>query len=168
MADRVIAEGRDRVRELRTQQEGNLEQAICDLIVRTGFHPSIDVVVMVSGSPRRLDPLALEEVSSVAGEALYNIRQHAAATRVTVEIRFHSSLGLRLADNGEGIDAPIAANGRKEGHCGLVGMGERARKLRGRLAVQPSPDGGTEVVLTVPGSVAYRRAERRSFWRFGR
>jgi signal transduction histidine kinase/ligand-binding sensor domain-containing protein len=167
MADQVIAEGRDRVRELRTQQEGNFEQAICDLIARTGFDPAIDVAIAASGSPRRLNPLALEEVTSIAGEALYNIRLHAAATRVTVEIRFGSSFGLRLADDGVGIDAPVAANG-KEGHFGLVGMSERARKLRGSLAVRVRPEGGTEVVLTVPGSIAYKRGERRSFKRFGR
>lgn len=167
LADQVIAEGRDRVRELRTQQEGNVEEAICDSIARTGFDPAIDIAIASSGSPRRLDPLALEEVASIAGEALYNIRLHAAATRVTVDIRFGSSFGLRLADDGVGIDAPVAANG-KEGHFGLVGMSERARKLRANLAVRARPEGGTEVVLTVPGSIAYKREERSSFWRFGR
>ncbi|MEJ1095382.1 MULTISPECIES: triple tyrosine motif-containing protein [unclassified Pseudoxanthomonas] len=161
MADRVIADGRDRVRELRTQQEGNFEQVICDLIARTGFDPAVDVAISVSGSPRRFDPLALEEVISIAGEALNNVRQHAAASRVTVEIRFDSSFRLRLADDGVGIDAPVAENGSKEGHYGLIGMGERARKLRGRLAVRAGPDGGTEVVLTVPGSIAYKREEHR-------
>jgi nitrate/nitrite-specific signal transduction histidine kinase len=137
------------------------------LIGRTGFDPAIDFAISVGGSPRGLDPLALEEVSSIAGEALHNIRQHAAATRVTVEIRFGSSFVLRLADDGVGIDAPIAAHGAKEGHFGLVGMAERARKLRGRLVVRAGADGGTEVALTVPGSIAYKREERRSFGRFG-
>lgn len=167
MADEVIAEGRDRVRELRTQQEGDVEQVICDLIARTGFDPSIDLAISVAGSPRELDPLALEEVSSIAGEALYNVRQHADATRVIVEIRFGSSFVLRLADDGVGIAEPIAAHGGKDGHFGLVGMSERARKLRGRLVVRAAPVGGTEVVLTVPGSIAYRREDRRTPGRFG-
>ena len=168
MADQVIAEGRDRVRELRTQHEGDFEQVICDLIARTGLDPAIDVVITVRGSPRGLNPLALEEVTSIAGEALYNIRKHAAANRVTVEIRFDSSFGLRLVDDGVGIDAPTEANGSKEGHFGLVGMAERARKLRGRLVVRTGADGGTEVALTVPGSIAYKREERRSFGSFRR
>lgn len=167
MADQVIAEGRDRVRELRTRQEGNVEQVICDLVARTGFDPVINVAISVSGPPRGLDPLALEEVSSIVGEALHNIRQHAAATHVTVEIRFGSRFALRLADDGVGIDAAIAAQGVKEGHFGLVGMGERARKLRGRLVIRVGPGGGTEVVLTVPGSIAYRRETRRPFGRSG-
>ena len=165
MADRVIAEGRDRVRELRTQQQSNLEQVICDLIARTGFDPDINVAITVGGLPRGLNPLALEEVTGIAREALYNIQKHAAASRVTVEIRFDSNFKLRLTDDGVGIDAPIAENGRKEGHFGLVGMAERARKLRGRLAVHAGPAGGTEVVLTVPGSIAYKREEGRSFGR---
>jgi signal transduction histidine kinase len=167
MADQVIAEGRDRVRELRTQQEGNFEQAICDLIARTGFDPAIDVAITTSGSARRLNFLALEEVTSIAGEALYNIRKHAAATRITVEIRFGSSFELRLTDDGVGIDASVAANGKK-GHFGLIGMSERARKLRGNLTVRARSEGGTEVVLTVPGSIVYERAEGRSFKLFGR
>ncbi|MBO9716270.1 MAG: hypothetical protein J7507_05540, partial [Pseudoxanthomonas sp.] len=162
MADQVIAEGRDRVRELRTQQEGDVEQVICDLIAQAGFDPAIDFTITASGSPRGLDPLALEEVTGIAREALYNVQRHAAATRVTVEIRFGSSFGLRLADDGVGIEAPVAARGGKEGHFGLVGMSERARKLRGRLAVRARPEGGTEVVLTVPGSIAYQREARRS------
>jgi signal transduction histidine kinase/ligand-binding sensor domain-containing protein len=167
-ADQVIAEGRDRVRELRTQQDGNFEQLICDLIARTGFDPAIDVAIVTSGSPRRLDPLALEEVTGIAGEALYNVRRHAAATRVTVEIRFGSSFELRLADDGVGIEMPVAANGGKEGHFGLVGMSERARKLRGSLVVRARAKGGTEVVLAVPGAVAYKREKRRFFGRFGK
>lgn len=167
-ADRVIAEGRDRVRELRTQQEGDVEQVICDLIARTGFDPAIEFAIAVNGSPRRLDPLALEEVTSIAGEALYNVRQHAAARRVAVEIRFDSSFSLRLADDGVGIAADVADNGGKEGHFGLVGMAERAQKLRASLVVHALAEGGTEVLLTVPGPIAYKREQRRSFGRFGR
>lgn len=167
-ADRVIAEGRDRVRELRTQQEGNIEQVMCDLIAQTGFDPAVQVAMAVHGSPRRLDPLALEEVTAIAGEALHNMRQHAAAGRVTVEIRFDSSFGLRLADDGVGIAPGVAASGGRDGHFGLVGMAERARKLRARLCVEPLADGGTEVVLSVPGAIAYKRDERRPFGRFGR
>lgn len=168
MADKVIAEGRDRVRELRTQQEGDVEQVICDLIARTGFDPAIDVAIAVTGAPRKLDSLALEELAGIAGEALYNVRQHAAARHVTVEIRFDSNFGLRVADDGMGIDPSVAAGGGREGHFGLVGMSERARKLRGRLAVRAGPDGGTQVELSVPGSIAYKREERRSFGRPGR
>jgi len=166
-ADRVIAEGRDRVRELRTQQDGDVEQVICDLIARTGFDPTIRVVIAINGSPRSVDPLALEEITGIAGEALYNIRQHSAATRVTVDIRFDSSFGLRLADDGVGIAPGVAISGGKEGHFGLVGMAERARKMRASLSVGALAGGGTEVVLTVPGAIAYKREVRRSFGPFG-
>jgi signal transduction histidine kinase/ligand-binding sensor domain-containing protein len=165
-ADRVIAEGRDRVRELRSQQEGNFEQIICDLVARTGFDPTIDVAIAAIGSPRRLEPLALEEVTSIAREALFNIRRHAAATKVTVTIRFGRSFTLRLADNGVGLDAGVAANGNKEGHFGLVGMFERAQKLRGSLVVRARPGGGTEVALRVLGSIAYKDTAHRPYGRF--
>jgi signal transduction histidine kinase len=159
-ADRVIADGRDRVRELRSQQDGDLEQIICDLIARLELGSAIDVALTVTGPQRQLDPLALEEVTRIAGEALFNVRRHAKASRLTIEIRHGSSFNLRVVDNGVGIDPTVAADGGKAGHYGLVGMVERARKLRGRLIVHPDPNGGTELSLTLPGSIAYQAKER--------
>ena len=161
-ADKVIAEGRDKVRELRSQQEGDLEQIICDLVARLDFDPAVVVSISSTGGARTLDPATLEEVTRIASEALFNIRRHADASELTVEIGHGPNLEMRFADNGTGIDADVAMAGRKAGHYGLLGMTERARRLRGKLTIQRRSDRGTEVLLTVPAKIAYRtRTTRR-------
>ncbi|MCW1430637.1 sensor histidine kinase [Novosphingobium sp. JCM 18896] len=160
-ADKVIAEGRDRVRELRTQQDGDLEQMLCDLIARLEFGAAVSVSISSDAAARRLDPATLDEISRIASEALFNIRRHADATEVTVEIHYLPNLRIRFADNGRGIDAQIAAAGGKAGHYGLIGMAERARRLRGRLVIRRQNDRGTEVLLTIPGTIAYDRRTTR-------
>jgi len=86
-----------------------------------------------------------------------------------VEIRHGASFVLSIADDGIGIDPELAAKGR-DGHFGLAGMRERARKLRGSLSIRPLPDRGTELVLTVPGAIAYKAGRDGRFarlWRLG-
>lgn len=159
-ADRVIAEGRDRVLDLRSRQAADIEQIIRDLIARQGFGPGIEISVVTNGTPRALDALALEETGRIAGEALFNVWRHACARQVIVEIGHGASFSLRIADDGVGIDPELAASGRT-GHYGLAGMRERARKLRASLVIRPRADQGTELLLTVPGGIAYK-AEKRS------
>ena len=164
-ADQVIAEGRDRVLELRSQQDGDLEQIFCDMMARLGFGPAVDTAIISEGKARPLDPAALDEITRIGGEALFNIRRHAGATEVTVEIHHGTDLQIRFTDNGQGIAADIATAGGKAGHYGLQGMAERARRLRGHLFIRPRADRGTEVLLTVPGAIAYNlRGLRRWRW----
>jgi len=163
IADNVIAEGRDRVRELRKQQDGDLQQIICDLIARLEFGPTVAVAISSPGEARSIDPAALDEITRIAGEALFNIHRHAGATQVTVDLDHGTNLQIRFADNGRGINADIARAGSKAGHYGLLGMSERARRLRGRLTIRRQPDGGTEVLLTVPGAIAYQPRKPRAW-----
>lgn len=162
VADQVIAEGRDRVQDLRSRQQDRLEPLLRDLAARQWFEPGVQIALSEHGPPRRLEPLAIDELVGIAGEALANIHRHAGATRVAIEIHYGVQLRLRIADDGVGIDPSIAEAGKTD-HFGLRGMRERARKLRGTLALRPLPDHGTELVLTVPGRVAYL-PDRRSWW----
>lgn len=159
-ADRVIAEGRDRVHDLRSREGGDIEQIVRDLIAQQDFAACVQTGVTSHGTPRAMDPLALDEVTRIAGEALFNIRRHAQATRIVAEIRHGPSFVLRIADDGIGIDPELAAKG-KQGHFGLAGMRERARKLRGSLSIRPLPDRGTELILTIPAAIAYKSESRR-------
>lgn len=162
VADQVIAEGRDRVQDLRSRQHDALAPLLRDLVAQQMFEPGVQVAIAERGHRRRLAPLALDEIVRIGGEALANIRRHAGAAQVDIEIRYGYSLRLRIADDGVGIQPAIAEAG-KSGHFGLLGMRERARKLRGTLALRPVADHGTELVLTVPGRIAYL-PERRRWW----
>ena len=161
-ADRTIAEGRDRLRDLRPPSEDRpLADIIAAIVDKHGFGPATTVSITTQGAARRLDPVAAEEIVRIADEAIFNIRRHAAARMISVELSFGSEFGLRLADDGVGIDPATLATGGRPGHFGMRGMHERAQKLRGGLDIHARAGGGTAVVLTVPGSVAYARATPR-------
>lgn len=160
-ADQVIAEGRDRVRDLRMIEDGDLEQILRDIVARQTFDPGVDIVIQSSRAPRPLDPLARDEIVRIANEAIFNIARHAEASHVEIMLDYGKRFTIRFADNGVGIHPEIASRGEREGHFGLPGMRERARKLRGDLAIVARPGGGTELLLTVPGRIAYKTRKRR-------
>lgn len=168
-ADLVIAEGRDRVRDLRLAgQDATIEQVIADILKRQAFDPDVDIRIDVEGSPRDLDPLVLDEVAQIASEAIFNIWRHAQARKIKIEVGYEAAFHVRFLDDGVGIDADIADAGLKPGHYGLSGMRERAKKLNGELVIRRVPEGGSEIVLTVPGAVAYRSRSLRFASIFGR
>lgn len=85
----------------------------------------------------------------IVQEGLSNVLQHAGATRLIVELTCPPPQGvllLRIADNGRGISAP----GSKAPGRGLDGMFRRARLLEGTLKIEPVPEGGTCIRLSVP------------------
>lgn len=166
-ADQVIAEGRDRVKELRFSQDGNdIEKILTDLVDQQGFDPAMAMSIETVGKPHSLDPLALDEIARIAGEAIFNIRRHARATRIAIEVRHGSSFAISFVDNGVGIDPAVVDQGGRDGHFGLPGMRERARKLDGDLIVRRIAEGGTQVLLTVPGRIAYKARKTRLFSRW--
>jgi signal transduction histidine kinase/sugar lactone lactonase YvrE len=165
-ADAVLAEGRDRVRDLRrTGGADEIEHMILEIARRQAFAPSTQIAVTSEGTPRPLDPLVWDEVARIANEALFNVWRHAQARQVEIRIGFlPDSFQVRFRDDGAGISDEVLREGRREGHFGLPGMRERAGKIQAQLAVRRAPGGGTEVNLIVPAAIAYSTARRR-MWR---
>ena len=98
----------------------------------------------------RLDPDAEAHVYRIVQEALTNVRKHAGAARVRVEMATREGdLCLCVEDDGRGLPA-VAAPGAVP-HYGLRAMRERATAIGGRLEVEPGAGGrGTVVRLRVP------------------
>jgi signal transduction histidine kinase len=115
-----------------------------------------DYKVTVEGEGRRLHPIIRDEVYRVGREAVVNALRHARARAVAVEIEY-SSRGLRVLvrDDGAGIDPRVLASER-QGDCGLAGMRKRAAGIGARLRIRSHAGAGTEVELSVPGSVAFQ------------
>jgi signal transduction histidine kinase len=112
--------------------------------------------VAVQGAPRALHPVVRDEAFRIAGEALRNAFRHAGAKRIEAELRYEDrQLGLRVRDDGKGIDPEVLSRGGREGHFGMRGMRERAQLIGGKLAVWSKLDSGTEVDLTIPAAHAY-------------
>ncbi len=80
-----------------------------------------------------------------AQEAFANIRKHAHASAVAVELS-SSDTGVRLAvtDNGVGLN-----NGPAEGF-GLRGMRARVAQVGGEVTVSTAAGGGTTLTVEVP------------------
>jgi signal transduction histidine kinase len=85
-------------------------------------------------------------------EALSNVREHSSATDVELDVVAKPDrIEARLADNGTGFEiSETLFDAARRGRLGLVGMGERARLLAGKLDVQSRVGGPTVVVLTLP------------------
>lgn len=93
----------------------------------------------------------------VTQEALTNIRKHAQATRVTIELD-GDRRGLRIAieDNGRGFDPQFMAEHPGRG-IGLSNMRERIATLGGSFDIQSQP-GRTRVLAEIPAEALRRFA----------
>lgn len=163
-ADRIIVEGRNRVTSLRSEQlsDAELVASIENAGKDLRSDANVQFTVTRSGSAATLTPHVADEMFWIAREALTNAFRHAAATRISVELHYDARyFRMIVADNGRGFDA---SNGEKEGHWGLRGMTERARRLGGQLQVQSDPASGTEIVASVPSYRAYKNHSRVLFY----
>jgi len=89
-------------------------------------------------------------VFRIVQEALNNVRKHAKATRVDIELREEGGLLLAsVRDDGLGFDSRLI-QGEGTGHFGLAQMKERAREVGGELTVRSSPGQGTLVEVAIP------------------
>jgi len=171
-AAQAITEGRDAVQGLRssTVVTNDLALAVTTLGEElTGGETNPNAAefhVGVEGTPRDLHPILRDEVYRIAGEALRNAFRHAEARRIEVEIRYDErQFGLRVRDDGKGIDSKLLNDDERPGHYGMRGMRERAQLLGGKLTVWSELDSGTEVELSIPSKNAYATTDgRRRSW----
>jgi len=167
--DQAIAEGRDSIHDLRssTVVTNDLAEAVRALGDELASQDSAFGLV-VEGQTRNLHPILRDEIYRIAREAVRNAFRHAQAHRIEAEITYGEKLlRVRIRDDGRGIDPGIAEEGRG-GHYGLPGMRERAQRIGGQLHVWSGTGAGTEIDLSIPGSIAYGTSQARTGWRFFR
>jgi signal transduction histidine kinase len=154
--DQATEEGRSALNSLRSSTvEGNdLAEAFRRAGEECSFQAQIEFAVSVEGSGREMHPIVRDEVYRVGFEAIRNACTHSGADRVMVELSYLENLVLRIRDNGKGIDPDVAAKGRG-GHFGLVGMYERAARIKGKLTISSSFGAGTVVELVAPRSIVF-------------
>jgi ligand-binding sensor domain-containing protein/signal transduction histidine kinase len=164
MAAGGIAEGRGAIQELRSQPTVQDDLAMVLTLVGQDLARSqqskdrpVSFRVEVEGERQPLKPLLQDEVSRIARELVRNAFQHAEAAHIEAEIRYAPHLlSVHVRDDGKGIDPEILKAGGCDGHWGLAGMRERAKRIGARLDFWSHAGSGTEVQLCVPGSIAYQ------------
>lgn len=83
-------------------------------------------------------------------EALSNVRKHAGAGQVWLDVAQQPQWRLEVRDDGVGFAS--AKSQPDETHVGLRIMAERAERLGAQLQVLSTPGRGTSVVLTLPAA----------------
>lgn len=120
-----------------------LEPALRTLTSRLAETDGLEVQLAVELD--RLEPEVETTVYRLVQEALTNVKKHAGATSVRIDVRTADGrVELSVADNGDGFDPDAATAG-----FGVAGMRERAALLGGTLEVTSGSD-GTTVRATLP------------------
>jgi signal transduction histidine kinase len=149
LLDRAITELRRTIGELRrpTPARRGITGQLRAL-VRTIEPESADFEVdfrQVSGV--QLVPEVERAVVGIVREALQNVRKHAHAQSVRLEVRrADNELRLYVTDDGVGI----RCDATPEGHFGMELMRELAEDLGGTLKVDSSPGAGTQIEASLP------------------
>jgi signal transduction histidine kinase len=129
-----------------------LASALRELVDRaaTGI-PAPHIAFERHGAELRLDEEREFALFRMCQEALTNVLKHAAATEVTISVRFSlDAVEVEVADNGAGFSVPERLEEIGGDHLGLLGMRERLTALGGQMRVESQPGHGTRVWAHMP------------------
>jgi two-component system, NarL family, nitrate/nitrite sensor histidine kinase NarX len=149
-----VQESYENVRELLVHFRTRVKQEDIALTIRQTLErferqTGIATRFMESGTGVPLPPDEQLQVLHILQEALSNVRKHAAATLVEVEMERDRVYRFRVRDNGRGFD-PAEVARRGDGHVGLRIMQERAARIGAHVNVSAAPGRGAAVTLTLP------------------
>jgi signal transduction histidine kinase len=127
------------VAAIRDHAKGVAESA--KLAIRVHAEPEVEAA--------RFDPDLEAQAFRIVAEALTNVRKHAGARRVTIDLRGAAGrLTVTVRDDGRGFAPGEPRDGRP--HYGLRSMTERAAAIGGTVDWENLPDGGAMVRLDAP------------------
>jgi signal transduction histidine kinase len=149
-----LADARQSIWALRSQdsEEATLPVRVRRIVEASGNH-ALNAQFSIYGAYRPLPPGTESEILRIAQEALHNVKKHAGASNVKVQLEYSGNeIALEVRDDGRGF--AVSNNGAPidspPGHYGLIGMRERAAAIGGTLEVVSEPDSGTTVRLRAP------------------
>ena len=159
-ARRTLAAATDRTRRLMFElrptslHEEGLAGALADLADQLAEEAA--VVTSVSVAPERYPYVAEELAYRTVREAIVNVRKHARASAVAIEIETRDGcLHGRVTDDGRGFDVDAALERRRrQRRMGLDTMRERLHLAGGSIDVRSAPGSGTVVAFELPIELA--------------
>lgn len=162
VASDFIVEGRDRVRELRTNitSLGKLGSAVEELARLLEKASQVEITIDVRVVDQDMDPTVGEDVLAICRESLVNAFRHATAKHIVLRlVTTRRALELTTTDDGIGMRLATEDDPEETGHWGIAGMRERAAGLGAMLSIR-SAAGSTTVALTLPLRCLRRRGIR--------
>jgi signal transduction histidine kinase/ligand-binding sensor domain-containing protein len=146
-----LAEARQSIWALRTQDSSeNTLPVKMRRIAEAAGGAGLKAEFSIFGAYRPLPPGTEQELLRVAQEAIHNVKKHAGARQLFVQLEYRpGTITLEVRDDGRGGAAEKKA-GSAQGHFGLTGMRERAEAIGGTLEVSSQAGEGTAVRLSAP------------------
>ena len=150
--DAGLRESINDVRELlvhfRTRTNtGDIEAALQETLQKFQHQTGLPAHLHVSGHGLPLAADVQVQVLHVVQEALSNVRKHAGASQVDVDVVKGAHWRFAVRDNGVGFDADAHL---EQTHVGLKIMNERAALIGARVEIDARPGQGTAVRLSLP------------------
>lgn len=125
----------------------DIEQALQTTVQKFQQQTGIPSHLQVHGDGLPLPPDVQVQVLHVVQEALSNVRKHATATHVSLEVAKGARWRIVVRDNGQGFDARQVMG---LSHVGMKIMKERAERIGAEVTVSSDLRKGTRVTLTLP------------------
>ena len=143
-----LADARQSIWALRSQDSGETTLPVkLRRMAETEGNHGLESTFSIFGAYRPLSPGTEQEILRVAQEAIQNVKKHAGARKLVVQLDYGpQEIALEVRDDGQGF-APDEAPA--PGHYGLTGMRERAAVIGGAVEVTSEPGAGTTVRLRV-------------------
>lgn len=148
MVRHTQAEARRIIWDLRLNLDERVQfsEALADLCRRLSDTTHVSVTTELEGVEAPLPGVLSHNLLRIAQESLHNAIRHAQPNLIVVRLCFEAeTVTLCIKDDGCGFQQQESRQ-VDEGHLGILGMTERARRLGGYLDVCSSPGCGTEVI----------------------
>lgn len=150
-----VRESYGNVRELlmhfRTRANSeDIEPALMTTLRKFEHQTGLKATLQMNGQGLPLAPDTQIQVLHIIQEALSNVRKHAQARHVWLDVQKQPQWRLEVRDDGSGFAGDDEAS--DETRVGLRIMAERAESLGAHFEVLSTPGRGTSVVLTLPAT----------------
>jgi signal transduction histidine kinase len=112
----------------------------------------VPVELYISGDRHRLPPEVELALYRIVQEALNNVRKHAQASHVRIDVKFTDGrIQVAVSDDGKGFELMGSPGDfAYAGKFGLLGIQERVQLLHGHFQVQAGKGQGTTISVDVP------------------
>ncbi len=130
----------------RTNAE-DIEPALATTLLKFEHQTGLKTALSITGHGLPLSPDLQIQVLHIMQEALSNVRKHARASMVWLDVQQQPLWRFEVRDDGIGFTAdPDALD---ETHVGLRIMRERAKRIGASLEMLSTPEQGSSIILTL-------------------